>query len=84
MEFDLGPDDELDHEGPVPVYQQLAAILEARIRRGDWKVGRAIPSEKQVEQEFGVARNTVRRAVRHLAEREVVYVVPRRGTFVQG
>lgn len=79
---DLGPDDELEHGGPVPVYQQLSAVLEARIVRGDWEPGRPIPSLVQLVQEFGVSRNTARAAVRHLAERGVVFTVPQRGSFV--
>jgi len=79
-----GPDDEIDHEGPITPYRQLAAILTARIARGDWEVNRAIPSELRLVQEYGLARSTVRRAIALLVEEGRVHVVPQRGTFVKG
>ena len=76
------PDAEIDHEGPVTPYRQLVGILRARIARGDWAAGRAIPSENRLVQEYGLARSTVRRAVAVLAEEGDVWTVQGRGTFV--
>lgn len=72
----------IEPDGPVPVYLQLAEILTDRIRRGDWQPNRPIPSETQLVQEFGIARGTVRRAVAVLRERELVFTVAQRGTYV--
>ncbi|MEU0181754.1 GntR family transcriptional regulator [Streptomyces sp. NPDC006207] len=80
MEF--GPDDDIDYEGPVTPYRQLAGILRARIARGDWAPNRAIASENQLVQQYGLARSTVRRSIAVLVEEGVVFVVPQRGTFV--
>lgn len=63
-------------------YRQLAAIIEARIARGDWAVNRTIPSAAALVQEYGLARTTVRRAIALLAEKGAVFVVPQRGSFV--
>lgn len=63
-------------------YRQLAAILTARIARGDWAPGRRIASENGLVQEYGLARTTVRRAIAVLVEQGTVVVVPQRGTFV--
>ncbi|WP_433701755.1 GntR family transcriptional regulator [Nocardiopsis sp. CA-288880] len=79
-----GPDDEIDHEGPITPYKQLAAILTARIERGDWAPDRAIPSEVRLVQEYGLARSTVRRTIALLVDEGVLYVVPQRGMFVKG
>lgn len=73
----------IDHEGPVPPYRQLAGILRARIERGDYQPGRAIPAESRLVQEFGVARSTVRRSISLLVQEDVLFVVPQRGTFVK-
>ncbi|MEE6261528.1 GntR family transcriptional regulator [Plantactinospora sonchi] len=81
--MDLGPDDEIDHGAPLAPYKQLAAILTARIKRGDWQPDRAIPSEQQLVQQYGIARATVRRAIALLVEQGVLYVVPQRGTYVR-
>jgi GntR family transcriptional regulator len=76
------PDAEIDHEGPVTPYRQLAGILQARIGRGDWAPGRRIASENDLVQQYGLARTTVRRAIAVLVEDGIVTVVPQRGTFV--
>ncbi|MEU9246722.1 GntR family transcriptional regulator [Streptomyces sp. NPDC048385] len=76
-------DDEIDYEGPDPVWFQLAAILVARIGRGDYPPRRAIPSESQIMGEFGVARGTARKAIAFLAEQGLVRTVPGRGSFVE-
>jgi GntR family transcriptional regulator len=77
-----GPDNEMDHDGPDPVWLQLAAILVARISRGDYPPRRAIPSESQLMGEFGIARGTVRKTVALLGELSYVHTVPGRGTYV--
>lgn len=76
------PDAEIDPLGPVPPYQQLAAILRARIARGDWAPDRAIPSYTQLQQTYGLAHTTIARAIAVLEQDGVVRVVPRRGVFV--
>lgn len=67
---------------PVPESQQLARILAARVARGDWARNHPIPSEERLAQEYGIARNTVRRGIRALVDEGVLFVVPRRGTYV--
>jgi DNA-binding GntR family transcriptional regulator len=72
----------IDPDGPVPVYQQVANVLAARIASGELAPHRPIPSETSIVQEFGIARGTARRAVALLRERGLVYTVPQRGTYV--
>lgn len=78
----VDPDAQIDHEGPITPYRQLAAILKARIARGDWAEGRPIASETRLVQEYGLARSTVRRAITVLAEEQLVWTVQGRGTYV--
>lgn len=78
----IDPDAEIDPEGLVTPYRQLAEILRARIARGDWAPGRRIASETDLVQQYGLARTTVRRSIALLREEGVVVVVPQRGTFV--
>lgn len=82
MVMAIDPDAEIDHEGPVTPYRQLAEILKARIARGDWAPGRPIASETRLVQEYGLARSTVRRALAVLVEERVVWTVQGRGTYV--
>ncbi|MCY0951915.1 GntR family transcriptional regulator [Streptomyces sp. H27-S2] len=60
-----------DREGPVPPYRQIATILRARIGDGSIPPGRRIPSLVALEEEFGVARDTLRRAVQVLQGRRL-------------
>ena len=72
----------IDHGGRLPVYLQLADIIEQRIKSGELRVGRTIPSEQTLMQEYGLSRGSVRKAVSVLRERGLVDTVPHRGTFV--
>nr|WTB33738.1 GntR family transcriptional regulator [Streptomyces sp. NBC_00830] len=78
----IDPDAEIDHGAPLTPYRQLAEILRARIARGEWAPGRAIASETQLVQQYGIARTTVRRAIALLVEEGAVFTVPQRGTYV--
>lgn len=71
----------IDHDGRIPVYLQLAAILREGIERGDYPPGRRLPSENHLQQEYGLARGTVRKAARVLADEGLVEVVAGRGVY---
>ena len=66
----------------TPVYRQLATILRDAIERGDYPPGRSIPSESRLAQEHGLARDTVRKAIRILEDEGLVQPVQGRGVFV--
>ncbi|MEV4084730.1 winged helix-turn-helix domain-containing protein, partial [Nonomuraea fuscirosea] len=59
-----------------------AADLAGRIRRGELRPNRVIPSQQILMRQYGVARVTARRAVSRLREQRWVFTVPRRGTYV--
>ncbi|HET7545410.1 MAG TPA: GntR family transcriptional regulator [Polyangiaceae bacterium] len=48
------------------IYEQVAAQISAKIMGGSLSSGTALPPERQLAQEFGVSRATVREALRHL------------------
>jgi GntR family transcriptional regulator len=73
----------IDPLGPVPPYQQVAAILEAEIKEGKYKPGSRIPTESELVGRFEIARSTARRAVAQLREAGLVETVPQRGTYVK-
>ena len=72
----------IDREGPVPPYRQIAAILRARIKDGSIPPGRRIPSLVELESEFEVARDTLRKAVKVLRDEGLVETVTGMGVFV--
>jgi DNA-binding GntR family transcriptional regulator len=72
----------IDHEAEAFPYEQLAAILRARIEDGTYPPGRRIPTHLALEQESGLSPMAVRRAVRLLVSQGWVRTKPGRGTFV--
>lgn len=72
----------IDREGPVPPYLQLYAILKQRIDDGEIQPGRRIPSLVELEDEFGLARDTIQKATRKLREDGYIVSVPGLGLFV--
>lgn len=67
---------------PRYVANTIATALRKRIDAGEWQSAGRIPAERDIAQEFGVARNTVRRAMCFLEEEGAVKRHVGRGTFV--
>lgn len=77
------PDREaVDPQSATPVYVQVADILRSRIQSGRLLPDRPVPSEAQLQQEFGVARGTARKAIALLREQGLVVTVKGRGSYV--
>lgn len=72
----------VDPLGEVPPYLQLAEILRGQIRSGELPPRRPIPSELRLQQEYGLSRGTVRRAIAVLREEGMLHTVAHRGTYV--
>ncbi len=66
----------------LPAYEQVKAFVKAQINSGAWRPGDAVPSESALQQQFGVSRMTVNRAVKELAVEGVVTRVQGSGTVV--
>src|SRR5690348_2356537 len=66
----------------VPLYIQVATMLRRRIEEGQWAVGAKIATIEELQEEFGVARVTVRQAVELLEKEGLVRRQQGKGTFV--
>ena len=68
---------------PLPgiAYQSLAQVLRDAIAQGDYADRRPLPTEAELVQEYGVSRQTVRRALEELVAEGLVFRVRGRGTF---
>jgi GntR family transcriptional regulator len=72
----------VDPDSATPVYVQVADILRARIEAGQLLPDRPVPSETHLQQEFGVARGTARKAIALLRDQGLVVTVKGRGSYV--
>ena len=71
-----------DPKGRARVFMAIADELAAKIEDGTYPPEGRLPSIADLVHEYGAARETVRKAVRQLAERHYVEVVPGKGAFV--
>jgi len=56
--------------------------IKAKIVSGKWPIGKKIPTEPQLSEEFQVSRNTVREAIKALVAMNVLEIKRGKGTFV--
>ncbi|MFG3250047.1 FadR/GntR family transcriptional regulator [Streptomyces sp. NPDC048187] len=67
---------------PTGLFDQVVARLRQQITSQAWPVGSRIPSEPALVEQLGVARNTVREAVRALAHNGLLDIRHGSGTYV--
>jgi GntR family transcriptional regulator len=72
----------LDRESPMPIFAQIRERLEDAIAQGALQPNQRIPSERQLSDQFGVSRMTVRQAVDAITRDRLLYSRPGQGTFV--
>lgn len=61
---------------------QVIVALRRQITSGEWPVGSRIPTEPELVEQLGVARNTVREAIRALAHNGLLDIRQGSGTYV--
>jgi DNA-binding GntR family transcriptional regulator len=70
----------IDRDSADPPWVQLAAILRARI--ADGTITARLPGERALQQEFGLAPVTIRKAIHALRDEGLVRTTPGWGTYV--
>lgn len=73
----------VDPQSPVPLYYQVEQDLRRLIRVKELPVGCLIPPEIALAEAYGVGRQTMRMAISHLVDDDLVKRQAGRGTFVQ-
>lgn len=66
-----------------PDYQRLMAVIRSRIAAGEYAVGKPIPSTSKLEQQTGMSRPVVRRAVEQLKSDGVLEGHPGKAVYVK-
>ncbi|MBW2647602.1 MAG: GntR family transcriptional regulator [Deltaproteobacteria bacterium] len=72
----------LNPQSPVPLYHQLADIIRAKIRAGEYRPGSRIPSETSLASTYGIGRPTARQATELLVRKRILIRKRGSGTFV--
>jgi GntR family histidine utilization transcriptional repressor len=67
---------------PLPAYEQVKAFIKAQINAGHLRPGDAVPSEAVLQQQFGLSRMTVNRAMTELAAEGLLTRIRGSGTVV--
>lgn len=72
----------IERSNATPLYVQLKNKLKKDIRAGVLRAGDKIPSEAQLQKEYGMSRVTVRNAMEELASEGYIIKVQGKGSFV--
>ena len=66
----------------LPPYARIAGEIKRRILRREWRVGEALPPQRQLSVSFGVTTATLNRAIGMLIDEGIVTTSSGHGTFV--
>ncbi|MGW4593245.1 winged helix-turn-helix domain-containing protein [Amycolatopsis thermoflava] len=69
-------------DAPGYIYEKMANHLAERIATGDLAVGKPLPAERRLAQEYDVSLGTARHATHLLRKRGLVVTIRSLGTFV--
>lgn len=69
-------------DGATPLHAQITETLRLQIKENQLKAGENFPSERDLAERFAVSRMTVRQALRHLRQENLIYHERGVGTFV--
>jgi GntR family transcriptional regulator len=65
-----------------PMYWQIAQDLRQAIESGELRPGEQLPTELDLREKYSASRNTIRDAIKWLANRALIETRPGQGTFV--
>ncbi len=72
----------LDRASPIPLYFQLKQVLLEKIEQAEWRPGDLIPTEQELQDNYGLSRTTVRQTLTELVNEGRLDRQRGRGTFV--
>lgn len=72
----------ISQASPLPLYYQLKELLREQIESGALKPNEPVPSERELEERYGISRMTARHALSQLEAEGFVYRKQGSGTFV--
>ncbi len=73
----------VNRDSHIPLYQQIARDLKSKIEDEKYEPGQRLPSELELTEKYQVSRLTVRRAIKLLADDNLVVIQQGKGMFVK-
>ncbi|HXF61677.1 MAG TPA: GntR family transcriptional regulator [Caldilineaceae bacterium] len=72
----------LNRDHPIPLYFQFVELMRERIQSGQLAPGEQLPSMRELSDQTGISRMTVRQGIDYLVRNGLLVVKPGVGTFV--
>jgi GntR family transcriptional regulator len=72
----------VNKQSPIPLYYQLAELVSEQIRLGQLQPGAQLPSERELSEQHGISRMTVRQAINYLVREGSLVTRHGLGTYV--
>jgi len=72
----------VEFDDPKPIYKQIVEQVFVQIKSGDLKPGDRLPTERELAAELQVARGTVKKAYKELADNNIIEVIQGSGSYV--
>ncbi|KAB2952111.1 GntR family transcriptional regulator [Heliorestis acidaminivorans] len=73
----------IDKNSKFPIYYQIEEWLKGQIESNLFQIDKLIPSERELIEQWGVSRHTIRQAIGNLVNQGYLYRIPGKGTFVK-
>src|SRR5690606_37378143 len=70
--------------GRTLLYESVVKQIIEAVRRGDLRPGMKLPPERELVQQFGVSRHSLREALKTLASQGILEIRPNSGTYIAG
>ncbi len=71
----------IDREAKTPLYLQVEEIIGELLLKEPYSLGEKLPNELEISKELSVSRNTVRKAMYGLINKNLIIRKKNRGTF---
>lgn len=72
----------IDRTAPISLHYQLAALIKNQIAAGIYIPGSSLPSEREMCEQYGISRTTVREALHRLEREGLIQKAAGRGVFI--
>lgn len=73
----------INQNSEVPIYRQLCDMILADVKSGELSQGDRLPTVRELSDELGLARGTVKRSYDELRKNGIIDMTQGRGTFVR-